>query len=420
MKLNKVQYNHKIAQTDKTPIEKKIEDENKLYLTLLEQAKRYKAQYPNNARSNFMAEYSGEFADLSAGHRQNIESILPGKPTAAFPERDVTPSKNEKASESYNQKNVQDYKSYAPYLDKVKDDNSFVYLAVKAALGWKNLPANMDSYYTSDNRSMIVSRLQSIANNNFIIKKFPHIPELLGSAIKKLDQKIKENSDKSSQTSSTDDNPNDPNDPNAGRPGFQQPRSTVRPDVVTGTTPEKSPENIIKQSELSFEAQEIIQMLERLKNLKNTSPDGFKRQYDERIKEIRSLYSSNEKLSQDDKIEINARFDNLRIDYMNILYPEGHWEAGNSTFIADYNIAAQDAFSLLVDRGIKPDKSIRDQIEKILNIYQKNHINENPGDFYVAQFIPKLNKEIANWNMRNVYSGPRLDELNQLRPSKRI
>jgi hypothetical protein len=417
MKSNKVQYNHKIAQTDQTPLQQKIDEEKNLYLTLLEQAKRYKAQYPNNARSNFMAEYSGEFANLSAGHRQNIEQILPGKPTAAFPERNVTPSENEKASETYNQKNAQDYKSYAPYLDKVKDVNSFVYLAVKAALGWKNLPANMDTYYTSDNRSIIVNRLQSIANNHFIKTKFPHIPELLGSAIEKLDQKIKKNSDKSSQPTSNGDNSNDPN---AGRPGFGQPRSTVRPDVVTGTTPEKSPENIIKQTDLSFEAQEIIKMLESLKNLKNTSPDEFKRQYDERIKEVRSLYNSNDKLSQDDKIEINARFDNLRIDYMNILYPQGHWEAGNSTFIADYRIAAQDALSLLVDRGNKTDKSIRDQIEKILNIYQKYHINKHPGDFYVAEFIPKLNKEIANWNSRNAYSGPRLDEIESLRPSRRI
>lgn len=417
MKLNKVQYNHKIAQTDKTPIQKKIEEENKLFETLLEQAKRYKVQYPNNARSNFMAEYSGEFASLSAGHRQNIEAILPGKPTAAFPERNVTPSENEKASESYNQKNVQDYKSYAPYLDKVKDDNSFVYLAVKAALGWKNLPADMNSYYTSDNRSMIVNRLQSIANNNFIKTKFPHIPELLGPAIKKLDQKIKENSDKSSQTSSTGNNSNDSN---TDRPGFQPPRSTVRPDVVTGTTPEKSPENIIKQSELSFEAQEIIQMLEGLKKLKNSSPDEFKRQYDERIKEIRSLYNSNEKLSQDDKIEINARFDNLNIDYMNIMYPEGHWEAGNKKFISDYRIAAQDAYSLLEDRGTTPDKSIRDQIEKILDIFQKYHINKNPRNSDIGQYRPKLNKSISDWNFRNSYNGPKLQELKDLRPAPSI
>ena len=264
---------------------------------------------------------------------------------------------------------------------------------------------------------MIVNRLQSIANNNFIKTKFPHIPELLGPAIKKLDQKIKENSDKSSQTSSTGNNSNDPN---TDRPGFQPPRSTVRPDVVTGTTPERSPENIIKQSELSFEAQEIIQMLEGLKKLKNSSPDEFKRQYDERIKEIRSLYNSNEKLSQDDKIEINARFDNLNIDYMNIMYPEGHWEAGNKKFISDYRIAAQDAYSLLEDRGTTPDKSIRDQIEKILDIFQRYHINENPRNSDIGQFIPRLNKSISNWNLRNSYNGAKLQELKDLRPAPRI
>jgi hypothetical protein len=268
------------------------------------------------------------------------------------------------------------------FLSKIKNGNDLLYLAANKNFGWGKVN---DSLYTADSRNSLISRLDEIINNPYNQRNHPDFAGLKDEAIAKLDAKIAANSS---------------ND-NSGRPGFEPPRSTVRPDVVTGTSPTKAPENLVQQSDLSFDAQEIITMLDELSSLKDKSQDEFKRQYDERIKEISQIYRNNDKLTQTDKIAINAKFDNLRIDYMNIMYPEGHWEAGNSTFISDYRIAADDAYSLLEDRGTKPDESIRNQIEKILNIYQKYHLNKNPRNSDVFQYFDKLNKSIANWNFRN-------------------
>jgi hypothetical protein len=119
---------------------------------------------------------------------------------------------------------------------------------------------------------------------------------------------------------------------------------------------------------------------------------------------------------------------NLQAKYVAAFGEAGAYRAGKSFFYVDHERAKDDAASLLSDKVYLTDpKQIqerRDQIEKILNIYQKEFINKRPGNSDIEQYIAPLNKLIGAWNFRYTNMNPKnntsVQMIDILRPANRI
>jgi hypothetical protein len=392
MKSNKVQYNHKIAQTDQTPLQKKIEEEKKLYLTLLEQAKSYKAEYPNNARSNFMAEYSEEFGNLNAGHRQNIEQILPGKPS------NYSPSNSGSTGSGFNNAKSQ-AKSYEPYLQKINDStdgNNLLYLAAISSFGFpKILGEDVKRLYTEKNEERIKSRLYQITSNHYIQTKFPNIPGQLSDAIQRLEKKVKGSSSTVSTGSS------EPTTDTIPAPGSGNPTNNPYPPSNIGQFPKTQPDTFNPDEDnFSNEARTIIDQIKDLEKLADSSKDAFKEQwigsYEKILNQLEIATSSN-KINITEDSYIKTKLTNLDNKWVEIFYPGGFKRVGRGTIIP---LDVKDAKTTLLEQ-IKINKD-PEQVKKLANIFQKVYLNgKSTQDTELYSYLEEINKAISIRNAKD-------------------
>jgi hypothetical protein len=391
MKSNKVQYNHKIAQTDQTPLQKKIEEEKKLYSTLLEQAKSYKAEYPNNARSNFMAEYSEEFGNLNAGHRQNIEQILPGKPS------NYSPSNSGSTGSGFNNAKSQ-AKSYEPYLQKINDStdgNNLLYLAAISSFGFPKIPGeDVKRLYTEKNEERIKSRLYQITSNHYIQTKFPNIPKQLSDAIQRLEEKVKG----SSSTGSSGESSNGSSKPTTDTvpaPGSGRPTNNPYPPSDIGEFPKTQPDTFNPDEDnFSNEAKTIIDQIKDLEKLADSSKDAFKEQWIGSYENILSqlqIATSNNKINIAEDSYIKTKLTNLDNKWVEIFYPGGFKRVGTGTIIP---LDVKDAKATLLEQ-IKINKD-PEQVKKLANIFQKVYLNgKSTQDKELYSYLKEINNAIS-------------------------
>lgn len=396
MKSNKVQYNHKIAQTDQTPLQKKIEEEKKLYLTLLEQAKSYKAEYPNNARSNFMAEYSEEFGNLNAGHRQNIEQILPGKPS------NYSPSNSGSTGSGFNNAKSQ-AKSYEPYLQKINESsngNNLLYLAAISSFGFPKIPGeDVKRLYIEKNEERIKSRLYQITSNHYIRTKFPNIPNQLSDAIQRLEEKVKGSS--STGSSGSSDGSSKPTTDTVPTPGSGRPTNNPYPPSDIGEFPKIQADTFNPDEDnFSNEAKTIIDQIKDLEKLADSSKDAFKEQWIgsyENILNQLQIATSNNKINIPEDSYIKTKLTNLDNKWVEIFYPGGFKRVGRGIIIP---LDVKDAKATLLEQiNINKDP---EQVKKLASIFQKVYLNgKSTQDTELYSYLEEINKAILIRNAKD-------------------
>jgi hypothetical protein len=206
-------------------------------------------------------------------------------------------------------------------------------------------------------------------------------------------------------------------------------RSTATDQIVTGNQPSLGREDLYNIEEFGVDAKIFIKdIIDPLKNLAEKDKESFKRDGRKFIAEASNKFNEMSfKFDDKEKQTISTMINNLQANYIAAFGEAGAYRAGKSFFYVDYIRAKDDAVSLLSDKVyLKDPKQIqerRDQLEKILNIYQMQFINKNPVNSDIAQYIAPLNKLIGEWNYRYTNMNPRnntnVQMINILRPGRR-
>jgi thiamine kinase-like enzyme len=386
MKINKVYYNHKFAQTDQKPksgLESKIEKENATFETLLNEANKYSKQYGENARSNFMATFGSEFAGLNPGHRQDIEKILPGTPTAPYSNSGAS------SGSGYNNAKVQ-IREYEPYLKQINDSNNgnnLLYLAAISAFGFPTEKGKDVNYlYTESNKDKIINRLNQITSNHYIQTKFPNIPNQLSDAIQRLDTKIKGQSG-STSNSGTTTNPSGP---------------VAEPSKI-GQVPSPMPTTFNPEQEnFTFEAKIILQQIEDAETIANSDEQKFKRQWPgilETLKRELDVAISQNKINIPEKSDIETKLENLDNKYFEIYYPGGFKRLGGGKVVP---LTSEEAFRDLKNQinfntNTKEVNKLADKFTKYFLKADRNTVTAEEKMKYLGQ----INSAIINRNLRD-------------------
>lgn len=388
MKINKVYNNYKFAQAapkPKSPLDTKIEKEIATFNTLLNQAKAYSQQYGGNARSNFMAAYIEEYTSLNAGHRQEIDNILPGTPTAPY-------SNSGTSSDSgYNNAKVQ-IREYEPYLKKINDStngNNLLYLAAISAFGF---PAekgkNVDYLYTESNKDKIINRLNQITSNHYIQTKFPNIPSQLSDAITRLENKIKGQAGSSSGTTTAPSGP------------------IAEPSKI-GQVPSEMPTTFNPDEEnFTNEARTILQEIEDAETIANSDEQKFKRQWPDILKTLRQELNaaiSQNKINIPEKSDIETKLENLDNKYFEIYYPGGFKRLGGGKVVP---LTSEEAFNDLLNQinfntNTKEVNKLADKFTKYFLKADRNTVTSEEKMKYLGQ----INSAIIRRNLRDDVDG---------------
>ena len=330
----------------------------------------------------------------------------------------------------YNYRTAQSKEKWeTDFLSKINDANGLLYLAAVKSNNYTPLPKD-DSYYTEENKSKILSTLDGIVSNPYNKRWHQIFAKFVDEAKAILDRKTKSKtpSAPANPTTPTDNQPDKPAEPVSpqDRPG----RSTAVDKINTGNYPELGKEDLYDVSTFGVDAKEFIRdTVQPLKDLAEKDNPSFKLRGDKLIANAFSKFNANKsKFSEQESISISTMLNNLQTKYMSAFSETGLTRAGKSYAVVDYREAAQEAFSLLSDKVFLRDKKQiqerRDQLEKILNIYQNKFINKNAGNSDIEQFIGDLNKKIASWNYRYTNMRPAnnsdIEMLDLLRPASRI
>ena len=324
----------------------------------------------------------------------------------------------------YNHKTAQSKEKWeTDFLSKINDANGLLYLAAKKSNSYGAID---DSYYTEENKPKILSTLDEIVNSPYNQRWHQKFATFLEAAKSKLDSKIKKPAAPETPTQpSAPATPAAPVDPQ-NSPG----RSTAIDQIATGNDPALGREDLYNIDDFGVDAKIFIQdTINPLKNLAEKDKESFKR--DGRSYILEALNKFDQAKSRFDEKEvqtISTMINNLHAKYVASFGEAGSYRAGKSFFYVDYIRAKDDAVSLLSDRVYLKDPKLiqerRDQLAKILDIYQKQFINAKPGNSDAAQFIPPLNKLIGAWNYRYTNMNPRnntsVQMINLLRPINRV
>jgi len=390
MKIDKVYYNHRFAQQNSNT-GAKIELENQDFEPLLAEANKYKIEHGNDARNLFMAQYSLEYANLSAAHRKSIDQILPGKPSSF-------PVNNSGSSDSNFNNSKSKAKSYEPYLQKINDSpngNNLLYLAAISSFGFPSEKGkNVDYLYTKQNKDRIVGRLNEITSNHYIQTKFPKIQGLLSDAISRLESKIDQG------TSSSESNNTVPA-PGSGNAVFNP-----YPVPETGKVPDEQPTAFDPDEEnFSNEARTILEQIDDLEKIAKSDDNKFKEQwsdflYDNILNQLETAKSDN-KISIAEESDIKTRLRNLDNKWVELFYPGGFRRLGNGTIIP---VDVRDA-AVELQEQIKINKDSK-QVEKLANIFQKSFLDkQSPRNTELTGYLNKINNAIIIRNANGKFEG---------------
>ena len=326
------------------------------------------------------------------------------------------------------------------FLSKIKSPENLLYLAAVKANKYTPLPKD-DSFYTDQNKSSILSSLDGIVASQYnqrhhkdFLKWAAKAKEILEEKIeqqqKKLDVTIEENPtetvDFNSSPAESTNIPVEPVNPSLD-PKDKPGRSTANEDVHTGNYPELIDENIFDIDSFGPDAKIFIKdYIQPLKILADKDKNGFKQLGADSIKKASVAFlQAKEKFSNDEYIAIQSMLNNLQTRYSSAYSETGLTRAGKSYAVVDYIEAAEEAKSLLSDKVRLRDPKIiearRNQIEKILNIYQTKFINKShPNDIYIVGNIMPINKLIGNFNYNYTNMNPKnntnIESLDLLRP----
>jgi hypothetical protein len=348
---------------------------------------------PESQKQNmFKNEFSADYSRLTPYHKEKVMGIFGA---ASFQQ---TPPNTPDGV--YNAAKEKTNKLY-PYLAKIKNGNDFLYLAATKTPGFSG-----DSFYTESNREKLLAQLNRIANEPYIQRNYPNIPPLLESAIKKLDEKIKGYTGGGAGGEESSDASKQPQD----RGG----RSTAlsEDDLKTGKTPKKDAEDVYDIESFGPDAKVLIQRIDAVKKARDTQPNNFKYNYYKLVDPIRqTLNSSRNNLTDEEFSTINVMLENLNIDYINVFYGNvGVYKAGRMSVAVPLSQSVQEVESLLFDRRYLEKNQVqdrRDQIARILDVIQKEHINKNPGNSDVLDQIKRIPSRLAWWNARYTDMNPR-------------
>ena len=343
---------------------------------------------PQDQKANILKrELSQDYSRLTPYHQESIMSMFG---SASF--QQTPPNVPDGV---YNAAKEKTNKLY-PYLAEIKNGNDFLYLAATKTSGYSG-----DSFYTESNREKLLAQLNRIAKEPYIQRNYPNIPPLLESAIKKLDEKIK---GKSGGGGGGAEESSDANKQPLDRGG----RSTALTDddLKTGKTPKKDAEDVYDIESFGPDARVLIQRIDAVKKARDNQPNNFKYNYYKLVDPIRqSLNSLRDSLTDEEVSTINVMLDNLNIDYINAFYGGvGVYKAGRMSVPVPLFQSVEEVKSLLYDRRFLEDKNEiqnrRDQIARILDVIQKEHINKNPGNYDVINALKGIPGRLAWWNMR--------------------
>jgi hypothetical protein len=311
------------------------------------------------------------------------------------------------------------------FLSKINDANGLLYLAAVKSNNYTPLPKD-DSYYTEENKPKILSTLDEIVNNPYNQRHHQKFATFLEEAKSKLDSKTKK--PVQAPPAPVTQDPAKPVTP--VNPQDSPGRSTAIDQVVTGNQPALGREDLYNIDDFGVDAKIFIKdIINPLKNLAEKDKESFKRDGRKFILEASNKFNDiSSKFDDKERQTISTMINNLQAKYVAAFGEAGSYRAGKSFFYVDYIRAKDDAASLLSDKVYLKDpikiQERRDQLEKILNIYQMQFINKNPGNSDIAQYIAPLNKLIGAWNYRYTNMNPRnntdVQMINILRPANRV
>ncbi len=355
---------------------------------------------PESEKANmFKREFSQDYSRLTPYHQEKVMALFS---SASF--QQTPPNVPDGV---YNAAKEKTNKLY-PYLAKIKNGNDFLYLAAKKTPGFSG-----DSFYTESNREKLLAQLNRIANEPYIQRNYPNIPPLLESAVKKLDEKIKGKLGGNAGGGGGAEESSDANKQPLDRGG----RSTALTDddLKTGKTPKKDAEDVFDIESFGPDARVLIQRIDAVKKARDNQPNNFKYNYYKLVDPIRqSLNSLRDSLTDEEVSTINVMLDNLNIDYINAFYGGvGVYKAGRMSVPVPLFQSVEEVKSLLYDRRFLEDKNEiqnrRDQIARILDVIQKEHINKNPENSDVVDQIKRIPGRLAWWNARYTDMNGRTD-----------
>jgi hypothetical protein len=355
-------------------------------------AKQYKNEHGSNARSFFMSEYGREYANLSLAHRENIDQILPGKPSNS------SPSNSGSSGSGFNNSKSK-AKSYEPYLQTINNSsngNNLLYLAAISSFGFPSEKGkNVDYLYTNQNKDRIIERLKEITSNHYIQTKFPNIQGQLSDAIQRLEEKVKGSSSTGSSGSSKTTTDTVPT-PGSGRPT----NNPYLPSDI-GEFPKTQPDTFNPDEDnFSNEAKTIIDQIKDLEKLADSSKDAFKEQWIgsyENILNQLQIATSNNKIDIPEDSYIKTKLTNLDNKWVEIFYPGGFKRVGRGTIIP---LDVKDAKATLLEQ-IKINKD-PEQVKKLANIFQKVYLNgKSTQDTELYSYLEEINKAILIRNAKD-------------------
>lgn len=361
--------NVKVAQNPSIDEKREVE----FFTKVQERAQQIKddPNIPQNEKLNLVKrEFSQDFYNrLTPYHQKSILAMFqaPGSQQAQGTQQTQASTPDV----VYNAAKEKTNKLY-PYLAKIQNGNDFLYLAATKTPGFSG-----DSFYTESNRAKLLGQLNRIANEPYIQRNYPNIPPLLDAAVKKLDEKI---SGKSGGVSNNQTEAGNPARPNVEPPKF-------------GTFP-SSGEQVFEIT--SPDAKIIIQLIDNLDKLYANNPQAYKKQYNEYRKQIVDTFNEKkDNILFEERSEILRRLDQAKINYQKVFNPEGFTSAGNSYFVVDYNVAANDILGQL------RSSNDRKEIDRLLDLFQEQFLNKYPRNTDITQYLRPINVAINKWNFAN-------------------
>jgi hypothetical protein len=391
-----------------------------------------KVSFPRDERVK-EAKYMSDAADGTADASGETSNQTPSseKPRRNQPSssQSVSRPSEEKPEKTYEKFNI----SYIPFIKKIKKENHLLFFAAMQALGIKIGDYKKENelfYYTKDNYNKIESEIIKIADSEYLNGINSSLSSLKQGALKLLNDRVNKQPEGPKTPEGSEESTKPEGTSVTVKPEDRNGRSTAVETTSTGNYPTPGKEDLYDISSFGADAQEFIRdTVQPLKDMAEKDLVSFKLQGQQRINEAVALFNSIKgKLSSKEIFSIDTMLNNLQAKYMSAYSETGLSRAGRSFAVVDYREAAQEAFSLF-DRKIYLKDQIkiqekRDQLEKILNIYQTKFINKHPGDYYIEQYIAPLNDEIGFWNFRYSNMNPKnntnIEMLDKLRPAPRF